>query len=47
MKNSDSTLMPLRPQALLLVQVLLDGAPDHLALHGHRIDIAPGLPRAR
>ena len=33
----------LRAQALLLVQVLLDGAADHLALHGQRIHVAVGL----
>ena len=33
----------LRAQALLLVQVLLDGAADHLALHGQRVHVAVGL----
>jgi hypothetical protein len=47
MKNSDSTLMPQRAQALFLVQVLLDGAADHLALHGQGIDIAMACPTLR
>jgi hypothetical protein len=34
-------------QALLLVQMFLDGAADHLPMHGAGIDIAPGLADAQ
>ena len=33
----------LRTEALLLIQVLLDSAVDHLALHGQRLHVAVGL----
>ena len=45
MKNRRKHLDALRAQALLLVQVLLDRAADHLALHGQCIHIAPRLTR--
>ena len=38
-------LDPQRAQVLLLVQVFLDRAADHLALHGQRIHITVGLAR--
>ena len=38
-------LDPQRTQMLFLVQVLLDRAADHLALHGQRIHITVGLAR--
>ena len=37
----------LGPQQLLLLQVLLDGPPDHLALHGQGIHLAVGLPQGQ
>src|SRR5690554_7675544 len=40
-------LDPERAQALLLVQMFLDGAADHLALNGQRINVTPRLARAQ
>src|SRR5690606_17793015 len=40
-------LDPERSQALLLVQMFLDGAPDHLALNGQGINVTPRLARAQ
>ena len=44
-KKQAEHLDALRAEALLLVQVLLDGAVDHLALHSQRVHVAAGLAR--
>ena len=43
MKNRLSTLIPLRTQALFLVEVLADGAANHFALDGESIHVAVGF----
>src|ERR1700736_5022851 len=40
-EEEGENLDALRAQALFLVKMLLDGAPDHLALHRKRVNVAP------